>query len=448
MHNQYGPIIRITPDEVHFDDPDFINEVFPTSLVRKTDKPLWVGKRSGTPQSMVATLKHETHRLRRGSITAFFSPANIGRVEPILKDKSEKLLRRWSQLRDGEILEMLSVFQAYASDNVTTYAFGDCFNFIDDESWGSEYFHSQEKYFKLTHIFGTFPMVMRLVNSLPVWLMSMFIPNLSSMTEKQNWRVNRVREIRNSPDPDAIRNTIFEGILSSSLPAEEKTDARMAQDAQLIALAGESTTGYTLAGILFELLSHPDHYKKARNEVLSALSDDEEMVPAYAKVRNLPFLNAIIQEVLRLHPGVLSRMARISPEKDIIFDDKRRGRTFIIPAGTPMSMTTLITHTNPAVFESPYEFRPQRWIDNPKLNLALIAFSRGARNCVGQEFARREMSMLVAAILKHYDVYQGQNGPALELYDTTRERDIIANSEMIIPMPAKGSRGLRVRFRS
>lgn len=58
------------------------------------------------------------------------------------------------------------------------------------------------------------------------------------------------------------------------------------------------------------------------------------------------------------------------------------------------------------------------------------------------------MSMMVAAILKHYDVYQGQKGPALELYDTTRERDIIANSEMIIPMPAKGSHGLRVRFRS
>lgn len=219
---------------------------------------------------MVATLKHETHRLRRGSITAFFSTASIGRVEPILKDKLERLLRRWSQLRDGEILEMLSVFQAYASDNVTTYAFGDCFNFINDESWGAEYFHSQEKYFKLTHIFGTFPMIMRLINSLPVWLMSMFIPNLSSMTEKQNvslafggyresllphsyvtnsvwqWRVNRVREIRNSPDPDAIRNTIFEGILSSNLPAEEKTDTRMAQDAQLIALAGESTTGELL----------------------------------------------------------------------------------------------------------------------------------------------------------------------------------------------------------
>jgi len=60
---------------------------------------------------------------------------------------------------------------------------------------------------------------------------------------KPQWWINRVRQIRNSPNPNEIKNTIFEGILSSSLPLEEKTDARMAHDAQLIGLAGEGTTG-------------------------------------------------------------------------------------------------------------------------------------------------------------------------------------------------------------
>ncbi|KAJ8126552.1 hypothetical protein O1611_g7086 [Lasiodiplodia mahajangana] len=432
MHDEYGPIVRIRPDEVHFNDPEFINDVYPTSLMRKTNKPLWVGWRSGkkllsqAPQSMVATVKHETHRLRRSSIKAFFSTASIGKVEPIFKDKLDRILRRWKMLggSEGHVVNMLAVFQAFASDNITTYAFGDCFNFIDDEDWGEEYFASQEKYFKLTHVFGSFPIVMRLVNNMPTWLLGMMMSNLSAMTEKQEWRVNRVREIRRSPDPNAIRSTIFEGILSSSLPEDEKTDTRMAQDAQLIVLGGESTTGYTLQAILFELLSHPDDYDKAKSEVVSALSNDDI-------------------EVLRLHPGVVSRMTRISPDKDIVYEDKRRGRTYVLPAGTPSSMTTLTTHMNPETFEHPDEFIPQRWIDNPKLSRALIAFSRGSRNCVGQEFARREMSMIIATILKHYDVYQGQSGPTLELYETTRERDIVANSEMIIPMPAKGSRGLR-----
>lgn len=53
-----------------------------------------------------------------------------------------------------------------------------------------------------------------------------------------------------------------------------------------------------------------------------------------------------------------------------------------------------------------------------------------------------------ATILNRYEVYRGQEGKTLELYDTVRERDIVDNSEMIIPMPAKGSHGLRVRVRN
>lgn len=52
-----------------------------------------------------------------------------------------------------------------------------------------------------------------------------------------------MRFIRNSPDPEQIRKTIFEGVLSSNLPPEEKTDARLAQEAQLIVFAGEGTVG-------------------------------------------------------------------------------------------------------------------------------------------------------------------------------------------------------------
>lgn len=55
--------------------------------------------------------------------------------------------------------------------------------------------------------------------------------------------------------------------------------------------------------------------------------------------------------------------------------------------------------------------------------------------------------MVLATIINRYDVYKGQEGRTLELYDTVRERDIVANSEMIIPMPAKGSHGLRIRVR-
>lgn len=62
--------------------------------------------------------------------------------------------------------------------------------------------------------------------------------------------------------------------------------------------------------------------------------------------------------------------------------------------------------------------------------------------------ARHEMTMTLASLLLKYDIYRGQEGPTLELYDTIRERDIDANRDYILPQPAEGSRGLRVRVRA
>lgn len=62
--------------------------------------------------------------------------------------------------------------------------------------------------------------------------------------------------------------------------------------------------------------------------------------------------------------------------------------------------------------------------------------------------ARREMAMILATLFLKYDIYNGQKGPTMELVDTVRERDIDANSDYIIPVPAKGSKGLVIRFRN
>ena len=142
-------------------------------------------------------------------------------------------------------------------------------------------------------------------------------------------------------------------------------------------------TAYTLSSTMFELLAHPDELQKVKDELAAAVPDKNH-IPSFSEVENLPHFNACIQEILRLHPGVLSRMPRLSPEVEIVYNDQRRGRTYKIPPGTTTSMSTYIMHTNPDVFEDPLSFRPQRWLDNSKqLNRAFIAFSRGSRNCVG-----------------------------------------------------------------
>ena len=65
------------------------------------------------------------------------------------------------------------------------------------------------------------------------------------------WWIRKVREIRASNDSELAKNTIFGGILNSSLPDKDKTDLRLASEAQLVVLAGEGTTGRALSRTLY-----------------------------------------------------------------------------------------------------------------------------------------------------------------------------------------------------
>jgi hypothetical protein len=62
--------------------------------------------------------------------------------------------------------------------------------------------------------------------------------------------------------------------------------------------------------------------------------------------------------------------------------------------------------------------------------------------------ARREMALVLATVVLRYELYNGQGGPSMELYDTERTRDVDAHSDYIIPVPDAKSEGVRIRFRA
>ncbi|KAI0391296.1 cytochrome P450 [Xylariaceae sp. FL0594] len=456
MHKKYGPIVRINPDEVHLDDPNMLDTIFP-GPGRRTNKPDVVGKRTGTPNSMVATMDHDMHRRRRNAVNAFFSTASIRRLEPIMKEHMERMLVTIAEYgKAGGPVQLHHLFKACTSDVITMYAFGDSFGFLDKPDLGRPYFEATDMFFGLTHLFGHATWLAVVLQSLPIWAIAAFVPSLRELWKKQSWWTDKVREIRNSPNPERIKSTIFEGIMNSTLPDEDKTDARLAAEAQLVVFAGEGTTAYTLTAAVYELLANPTELRRLREELKAALGSSDSSngtIPSFSQTDNLPFLNAVINEVVRLHPGVMNRQPRISPDSPIVYRDEARRREYVLPPGTLVTMSPLTMHMKAEVFEDPYAFRPQRWLDNPKIARGFLGFSRGSRSCLGMNLARKEMAMVLAALFTKYDVYErgqddhGHGGPTMELFDTERARDIDPNSDFVIPVPAPGSKGLQVKIR-
>jgi cytochrome P450 len=88
----------------------------------------------------------------------------------------------------------------------------------------------------------------------------------------------------------------------------------------------------------------------------------------------------VLKEGLRLSPAIATRMARIAPDRDLVYGEWR------IPASTPVGMTTILMHTDENIYAEPKRFAPERWIDDDQLKrgeTVFAPFSRGTRNCLG-----------------------------------------------------------------
>jgi cytochrome P450 len=132
---------------------------------------------------MTATEDHDMHRKRRGVINPFFSVASVRKLEPVIREHTEKVLNRIEHA-SGPI-EMNVLFKAYASDTVVQYAFGDCFHFLDDAQCGKPYFKAVDMFFSLNHLFGHWPIVGWMVAKTPGWIMRNFGEGLREMWEKK-----------------------------------------------------------------------------------------------------------------------------------------------------------------------------------------------------------------------------------------------------------------------
>ncbi|GAW26814.1 putative cytochrome p450 [Rosellinia necatrix] len=102
-----GPITRINPNEVHLGDPEMLDVISP-GTGRRTNKPEAVGKRTGIPNSMVATVDHGMHQRRRNSVNAFFSTAFIRRLGLTTQKHMESMLIKIAEYgRSGSSVQLV-----------------------------------------------------------------------------------------------------------------------------------------------------------------------------------------------------------------------------------------------------------------------------------------------------------------------------------------------------
>lgn len=179
---------------------------------------------------------------------------------------------------------------------------------------------------------------------------------------------------------DSKPPTLVHAILQSDLPASEKTFERVNDYISTITGAAFETTAQVLRVTLYYIYSNRDILDQLRSELKAAGLDKGNEPLSWATLENLPYLTAVLMEGLRLMPGICTRLARIAPDRDLVYKEWQ------IPAGTPVGMTTLLMHLDENLYPEPKSFRPERWLDAEARRHAdgtYAPFSRGTRICMG-----------------------------------------------------------------
>ena len=217
----------------------------------------------------------------------------------------------------------------------------------------------------------------------------------------------------------------------------------------VLAIAGADTTASTLSALTFHVLHDPSIFTRLRAELETAMPDPDQ-APDPTKLSALPFLNALIEETLRLYPTATHRQDRVAPNDDLVFNHSD-GKQTIIPAGTIVGMTAPLINRHPDWYDDADKFHPERYLDDPKLLRRHLTFSKGGRQCLGINLAYQELQMFTAGIFRKYRVFDKstdrQDGPTLELYDTTID-DIKLYADYVSPGFRPGSHGVRVKVRN
>ncbi|KAL6846008.1 hypothetical protein ACP4OV_023456 [Aristida adscensionis] len=180
----------------------------------------------------------------------------------------------------------------------------------------------------------------------------------------------------------------------------ELTDDRIKGIVKDMIAAATETSSMTLEWAMAELVANPRVMAKLQDEIARVAGGDHPTVTEPELIK-MEYLKAVLKEVLRLHPPAPLLVPHLSTAPETV-------RGYEIPAGTTLFVNAWAIGRDPAAWDSPEEFRPERFMGGAAVDLRgndyqLIPFGAGRRICPGVGFALPVLEHALASLLRHFE---------------------------------------------
>ena len=163
--------MRINPYEIHINDIDFYDEIYPPAG-RRRDVYDWSRKGLDAPLSLAGTVDHDVHHRRRMALNPFFSKASTNKLEPLIQSKIDELCDRLK--RTPGVVNLGDAFTALTVNIIGRFAFGQDYGYLKREDFGSQWRYDLMNMMHGSKILAHFHFLLTLMKWLPQrWVASM-----------------------------------------------------------------------------------------------------------------------------------------------------------------------------------------------------------------------------------------------------------------------------------
>lgn len=360
--------------------------------------------------SVFSGIDEDHHTKRRAQLA---SGQYSGKENPGLENDIDTQILNWIHLIKTKYITTSKSFrpmdlarkaQYFTLDVITQIAFGEAFGDLVNDEDMHRYVQSTEEMLEVMAISGAIP-ALRYMFTIE-WLGNLVFPS-----DKDSTGIGRLIGIAKDLiskrfGPKAVyRQDMIDSFIRHGLKQDE-----LVSESLLQVLAGSDTSATSIRATMLYLMSHPRIYRKLQAEIDAAVRAGKAPSPVIkaSEAAELPYLQAVIKEGMRIWPAVTGMLPKVVPPGgDTVEID---GKQVYLPGGTNVGYCAWGIHHNKDVFgEDAHVFRPERWLEARGENLARMAktaeliWGWGKYQCLGRPVATIELNKVFFELLRNFD---------------------------------------------
>lgn len=346
----------------------------------------------------------EKWRELRQLLSPAFTSSKMKLMFQLMSDCADSFTKSFSeQFTKEDDTDMKKAFSKYTNDVIATCAFG---IEIDSMKNPDNEFYRYGKEVTNTDGLAQFKAMYKMFFMMMFPKFARFI-GIELMREKiTNFFIGVIDDAIKQRDEKGITRPDMLQLMMEARDKTSKLDlVDMTAQAFLFFIAGFETASSNMSLMAHEIAVNPDIQEKLHAEIDEVLEKFGDKV-TYEAVANMPYLDAVFQETMRLHPQ-LAFLSRVCSKSFELPPTLPGAKPYVLKVGDEVMIPVTGIHEDPAFFKEPRKFNPERFLEK-KITATgdptSLGFGMGPRMCIGNRFAILETKVLFFYLLRSYNL--------------------------------------------